>query len=72
MIGVVRTRMCSTRDDDDDKGCGLVFKTIEVIEEVKVFNHGPVKAEMVDLSIYKEKHLKKELDGLSGFQQKMF
>lgn len=64
---IIRYRRCE--NDEESSGCGKVFKTREEIDVVDVFNPETVRNEYVELSVYKSKHLDRELKGQTGFTQ---
>ena len=68
--GKIRFRRC--QDTPESPGCGLVFKTYEQIIAIEVFNPIIKKTELLEPSEYKNNHLEFELNGLSGYQQRMF
>jgi len=72
-IGPVKERLRRCQHSEESSGCGLVFRTHELIVQVQVYNPNSTFDESVDIEIYIKKHLDNELKGTSGFQHpKMF
>lgn len=68
--GVERYRFCD--NNNDNKGCGLLVKTIEKINQVSVFNPKTLENQYISLEDYLLKHRDNELIGHSGFTISMF